>query len=172
MIYVSNLRDMPTHASRLKPSLLVSLLGVEGVPTTPAGVAPKAHLFVEVDDISQPMPGYVAPAHAHVETLVGFLDGWDRRRPALIHCYAGVSRSTAAALILLSLNNPGREHAAARTLRDRAPHAQPNRRIIGLADQIMGLDGRLIGAVEAMGDADFATMGSLVELPAVLDPSA
>ncbi len=171
MIYVSNLRDMPKHASRLKPSLLVSLLGVEGPPTTPAGVAPKAHLFVEVDDINMPMPGYVAPAHGHVEELVTFLDSWDRSRPALIHCYAGVSRSTAAALILMSLNNPGREHTAAQTLRDRAPHAQPNRRIIGIADQIMGLEGRLIGAVEAMGEADFATMGSLVELPAELDPS-
>ena len=171
MIYVSNLRDMPKHASRLKPSLLVSLLGVEGAPTTPAGVAPKAHLFVEVDDISMPMPGYVAPAHSHVEELVTFLDSWDRSRPALIHCYAGVSRSTAAALVLMSLNNPGREHAAAQTLRDRAPHAQPNRRIIRIADQIMGLDGRLIDAVEAMGEADYATMGSLVELPVELDPS-
>lgn len=171
MIYVSNLRDMPKHASRLKPSLLVSLLGVEGAPTTPPGVAPKAHLFVEVDDISMPMPGYVAPAQDHVEELVTFLDSWDRSRPALIHCYAGVSRSTAAALILMSLHNPGREHAAAQTLRDRAPHAQPNRRIIRIADQIMGLDGRLIGAVEAMGEADYATMGSLVELPVELDPS-
>lgn len=172
MIYVSNLRDMPRHAERLKPSLLVSLLGVEGPAPTPAGVARKAHLFLEIDDISMPMPGYVAPATSHVEELVSFLDGWDRDRPALIHCYAGVSRSTAAALILMSLNNPGRERAAALTLRERAPHAQPNRRIIGIADRIMGLDGRLVDAVDAMGEADFATMGSLVELPADLEPLA
>ncbi|MDE0727883.1 MAG: hypothetical protein OSB82_15625, partial [Alphaproteobacteria bacterium] len=51
--------------------------------------------------------------------------------------------------------NPGRELEAAQALRRAAPHARPNRRIIAIADQIMGLDGRLEDAVEAIGPGNY-----------------
>jgi predicted protein tyrosine phosphatase len=54
-------------------------------------------------------------------------------------------------------------------LRQLAPHAKPNRRMIALADEALGLGGRLAGAVEAMGEPDFSTMGNLITLPVVFD---
>jgi len=72
-----------------------------------------------------------------------------------VHCYAGISRSTAAALAILCQFNPGRELEAAQALRRAAPHARPNHCIIAIADQIMGLDGRLEGAVEAIGPGNY-----------------
>jgi predicted protein tyrosine phosphatase len=83
----------------------------------------------------------------------------------LIHCYAGISRSTAAALTLCVQHNLGRERDAARLLRRRAPHAQPNRLMIGLADRMLGCQGRLTSAVQEIGLAEYRGPGCLVELP-------
>jgi predicted protein tyrosine phosphatase len=78
---------------------------------------------------------------------------------------AGISRSTAAALIALALTAPGREELVARQLRRAAPHASPNRRIIALADRLLARDGRLIAARESMGAAEPLVAGPLVALP-------
>jgi predicted protein tyrosine phosphatase len=86
-----------------------------------------------------------------------------------VHCYAGISRSTAAALAILCQFNPGRELEAAQALRRAAPHAKPNRRIIAIADHLMGLDSRLQDAVEAMGPGNYAGEPTpLVELSMML----
>jgi hypothetical protein len=88
-----------------------------------------------------------------------------RTGPILIHCLAGVSRSTAAALIALALVADGREAEAARRLREAAPHASPNRRIVMLADRLLGRRGRLVLARETMGPAEPVLPVPLVELP-------
>ncbi len=70
----------------------------------------------------------------------------------------------AAALIALSLENDGREMEAARLLRAAAPHAQPNARMVALADRLLGRQGRLVAAKEAMGPATLVFEGPLVKL--------
>ena len=81
---------------------------------------------------------------------------WDGEAPLRIHGLAGVSRSTAARLIahVLQTGDP-RESAAA--LRRASPYAWPNRRIVALADSILGFDGELIEARESMGPAVWET---------------
>jgi predicted protein tyrosine phosphatase len=65
----------------------------------------------------------------------------------LIHCEAGVSRSTAAALIIYSCwLGPGREEEAMEQLIAQRPHAIPNRRMVLLADRLLQLGGRLLKA--------------------------
>jgi predicted protein tyrosine phosphatase len=69
-----------------------------------------------------------------------------------VHCYAGISRSTAGAFVTVCALNPGRdEMLIARALRDASPTATPNRRIVALADRILGRDGRMVGAIESIG---------------------
>ena len=88
-----------------------------------------------------------------VESLIDFLEGWDPAEGALLtHCYAGVSRSTAAALIAATIKT-GDPEWSARRLRVAAPHALPNRRIVALADEALGLSGSLIRACQAMGSS-------------------
>jgi len=164
MIYVCSLHEMRRHVRSLRPGYLVSLVQSEFQPPTPAEIEADSHHRVVVDDVSEPGLGAVVPEQEHVQEMVTFLAQRSRDEGVLIHCYAGISRSTAAALIALSLDMDGREMEAAQTLRRAAPHAQPNRRIIALADQILGRQGRLVGAREAMGRATPAHEGQLVTL--------
>ncbi len=66
----------------------------------------------------------------------------------LIHCEAGVSRSTAAALILYACwLGAGRECDAMRRVLAQRPIAIPNRRMVELADHLLKRDGRLLEAL-------------------------
>jgi len=161
--------EVDVHVEDHGVTHVVSLLGVEGIPSTPPGVEADNHLHIEVDDIAGRIGGYIAPDRDHVDLLLEFVRDWDRQSSMLVHCFAGISRSTAAALITMAVFNPGREFEAARLLRQRAPHAQPNRRMVALADAMLSLDGQLIAAVEAIGPRDQSVnMGRLVQLPAFL----
>ena len=65
----------------------------------------------------------------------------------LIHCEAGISRSTATALIMYACwLGQGREDEAMRLVGDQRPYAFPNRRMVALADNLLALDGRLLQA--------------------------
>ena len=99
-----------------------------------------------------PLEGYSAPADEHVTELVKFLRGWDRRAPMVMHCYAGISRSTAGAYVAVCTLNPHRDEAAiAEELRRASPTASPNIRIVEIADRLLGRQGRMIRAIEAIG---------------------
>jgi predicted protein tyrosine phosphatase len=166
VLYICSWQTMEERATELGATHVLSLLGVEGVPRTPDGIDRDRHLHLEVDDVVQPFAGYIAPSLEHVEEILDFADRWNRDGPMMVHCYAGVSRSTAAALTILCLYNEGREEQAARQLRALAPHAKPNRRIVAIADRAMGLDGRMVRAVEALPPAEhYGLEGPLVALP-------
>ena len=63
----------------------------------------------------------------------------------LIHCEAGVSRSTAAALIMHAYwLGPGGEPEAMRRVLAQRPIAIPNRRMVELADNLLDRGGRLV----------------------------
>lgn len=66
----------------------------------------------------------------------------------LIHCEAGVSRSTAAALIMYTCwLGPGREQEALERVLEQRPIAIPNPRMVGLADRLLNRGGRLVGVL-------------------------
>jgi len=131
---------------------VVSLLGREDNLSCPEAIAPENHLWLQLHDISEPLDGYVSPERHHVTQLISFVRRWRRDAPLVIHCYAGVSRSTAAAFVSLCALNPGDDETAiAHALRRASPTATPNIRIVALADEILGRDGRMIRAIEAIG---------------------
>src|SRR5436305_8213068 len=76
---------------------LVTLLRPDGITVErPAAIAPERHLTLAISDIVAPTPGQTLADETHIDDLIGFVCGWDRAEPMLIHCFAGVSRSTAA----------------------------------------------------------------------------
>ncbi len=73
-----------------------------------------------------------------------------RCRHVHVHCFQGVSRSTAAALIVLAAASGGATAEALLDQLDRVrPKNWPNSRMITLADQLMGYGGRLTVALRA-----------------------
>jgi predicted protein tyrosine phosphatase len=103
-------------------------------------------------DIPAEMDGFRAPAKAHVQELIDFVQRWDRSTPLVVHCYAGISRSTAAAFVIACALNPQRdERDIARSLRDASATAIPNTRLVSLADEVLDRQGRMVAAIESIG---------------------
>ncbi len=133
---------------------------------TPAAIKPDNHMRLHIDDIAQPMDGFVAPDAVHVAQLLDFAAAWDRRGPMVIHCWAGISRSTAAAFITLCALNPeAPEVQVAHLLRQASPTAHPNRLMIRLGDAALGRAGRMLDAVEAIGRGEIASEALPFSLP-------
>ncbi|HZC94868.1 MAG TPA: protein-tyrosine phosphatase family protein, partial [Bradyrhizobium sp.] len=92
------------------------------------------------------------PDASHLDELIGFVHAWDRAEPMLIHCFAGVSRSTAAAYIATCALAPQRdEFDVARSLRVASPSASPNTLLVAIADRALGRRGRMSEAIAEIG---------------------
>jgi predicted protein tyrosine phosphatase len=113
----------------------------------------RQHWVLRFHDVSAPIGDAQAPEQADVEQILAFaaeLQAGDPDAHLLVHCHAGVSRSTAAAAILLAQRNPGREAEAFRYVARIRPGAWPNRRMVEIADRLMHREGRLIEGLHAM----------------------
>jgi predicted protein tyrosine phosphatase len=131
---------------------LVTLLNVEMLVSRPAEIDPERHLYIRIGDITEPLDGHILPAEEHVEQLIAFAQDWDRNDPLVIHCHAGVSRSTAAAFIIACALAPSRpENEIADTIRRASHTATPNRRMVAIADAMLKRDGRMVAAIERIG---------------------
>jgi predicted protein tyrosine phosphatase len=152
MIHVCSLARLQETVEDTGARHVVSLIGDEASLERPTGIAPDNHLWLRLHDISSPLDGYIMPGEQHVAELLDFVREWDRRAPLVVHCFAGISRSTASAFASVCALNPRRdEEAIAQALRRASPTATPNIRIVSLADRLLGRDGRMIAAIETIG---------------------
>jgi len=118
-------------------------------------------LKLRFHDVIDPSPGWIAPERWDVELLLAFgrdlgtvppEAGEEAAHPhLLVHCHAGVSRSTAAAILLLAQRDPvmPAEDAVFEVVRLR-PQAWPNLRMIEIGDALLGRDGEIVAAVGAL----------------------
>jgi predicted protein tyrosine phosphatase len=152
MIHVCSLARLHGTVAETGASHMVTLLRLVDRVERPPSIMPDNHLVLGMDDISVPMDGYTAPAEEHVTQLIEFVQRWHRRAPLVMHCYAGISRSTAGAFITACALNPSRDEAViAQTMRRASATATPNAMLVAHADRILGRNGRMIRAIEALG---------------------
>jgi predicted protein tyrosine phosphatase len=152
MIHVCSLARLQETIEDTRARHVVSLIGDETTLQRPRGIAPENHLWLRLHDISAPLDGYVLPDEDHVADLLQFVRGWDRRAPLVVHCFAGISRSTASAFASVCALSPHRDEASiAQALRRASPTATPNIRIVSLADRLLGRNGRMTAAIETIG---------------------
>jgi predicted protein tyrosine phosphatase len=152
MIHVCSLRAAQEHINLIGATRVVSILGPETPHRRFDGVAHDRHLQLTFNDISAAMDGMLSPGATHIETLLTFVRDWDQASPMLIHCWAGVSRSTAAAYIAQCALNPRKDEAElAQALREVSPSATPNRMMVSFADELLGRSGRMSEAVASIG---------------------
>lgn len=106
-----------------------------------------AHLVLRFDDIVAPIPGAVAPNEMHVRAALAFARA--HGGPLLVHCQAGVSRSTGIAYAIIADRlGPGREAEVHRRVLDIQPHAVPNLLVVRHADEILNRAGALYRVLE------------------------
>ncbi|HAX79384.1 MAG TPA: hypothetical protein DCY88_27050 [Cyanobacteria bacterium UBA11372] len=111
----------------------------------PAGYHLVPHrLRLEFDDIPLPISGYTPPGRKDVEKIISFgtSAGVSGEGDLLIHCGAGISRSTAAALGIFAASL--KPQAALLRVILIQPEALPNRMMVRFADEILGCNGKLI----------------------------
>jgi predicted protein tyrosine phosphatase len=157
MIHVCSLARLHRTVDTTGALHVVTLLKDVHLVQRPGVIVPDNHLVLGMDDITEARDGYVAPADAHVTQLLIFVRRWDRAKPLVVHCYAGISRSTAGAFVTACALNPQRnELAIARALRAASATATPNLRIVTLADRMLGRQGRMIEAIETIGYGEMA----------------
>lgn len=163
-LIVAPLHEVPALIMRGQPSHLISLAS-PGHVDAPFTNPPPHRLDLLFNDIAEPREGLCPPSVGDVVALLAFAERWDGARPLLIHCWAGVSRSTAAAYaVACAKSAPGREQDWAERLRLAAPSATPNPLIVALADRMLDRGGAMSRAVVAIGRGAETAWGAPFEL--------
>lgn len=161
MIHVCSLARLHATIDESGARSIVTMLRLSDRVQRPSHIAPENHLILALDDIVAPIEGYTAPGEEHVQRLIEFVGKWDRSAPMVVHCFAGISRSTAGAFVTACALNPQRnEMQIAWAIREASRTAQPNFRIVAIADRLLKRKGRMMRAIETIGPGDLAAEGS------------
>lgn len=137
-------------------SHVLSILDPEWpVPEAFGTYGEHAKLELRFHDIIEETPGQIAPRGEDVQAILAFgRDLSDEQAAAahlLVHCHAGISRSTASLALLLAQARPSlpaeRILQGILGIRDKA---WPNLRILEMGDALLGRDGTLPAAAAAL----------------------
>ncbi len=165
-LHVCSLSRLHDTVVRVGASHVATLINAGTPVTRPPSIRPENHLFLGFNDIVEPMEGMLPVTSAQIARFLDFVATWDRARPMVVHCWAGISRSTAGGYVAACALLPGIDEAAiARELRARAPSATPNGRVVAMADELLGRDGRMVAAIRSIGRGADAYEGKPFTLP-------
>ena len=123
-------------------------------PDRPARTADyHQECFYDLEDMMDPAQG---PSQEAVARILAYAAGFGSGDRVLVHCVAGISRSTAVAILVLVSH--GMTPAAAFALVQRLrPAMSPNMLILEHGDRLLGLDGGLKRACLEWHGAALAT---------------
>ena len=165
-IWICSLAAAPQLVRQLRPSRVVSLLSPYDTFPAFEGFGSDLHLQVPIHDIVDDVGEWRAPDLSDAESVINFVQPWDRAAPMLIHCWAGISRSSASAFITACLHNPeAEEQEIAAAIRAASPTASPNKRLVAHADALLGRNGRMNRAVESIGRGSAAMEAQAFSIP-------
>jgi len=146
----TGLQNLAVTLAKFRSKWLVSIVDPDTVFEISDCGAKRLH--IEHHDITAAIDGYIHPEESHLRKLIEFGARRHENDRFVVHCQMGYSRSAAVALIMLAQSNPGHEIDVAMMLRKGAPHCHPNRLMIEIADRLLRCEGRLIAALNAMGE--------------------
>lgn len=159
-IHVCSLAALEKVVVQTQATHVISAINPWSIPDTPPSIDPDNHLKIAMNDIIEPQPGLVEPASTHIQDLLRFITRWNASGALVIHCLAGISRSSAAAFITLcQLNAKTDERLIAAALRKASETATPNSRMVALADDYMQRCGRMTEAVSKIGRGEARLSG-------------
>jgi predicted protein tyrosine phosphatase len=165
MIYVSSLNALGQTAAKLASFDLLTLLSPAHAQEFSNSLACERHVRLTFHDIVEPVPGLIAPDSNIMRDIVNFGRSTRQDRAMLVHCWAGISRSSAAAFSILCDRNPGFENEIAAELRRRSSSVTPNRLMVALADDLLDRNGHMVEAIDRIGRGAEAAEGEPYEMP-------
>ena len=142
---ICGLDELLGHQGR-KVTHILSILDPEWPePAAFQAFDPHFRATLRFHDAIEPDPDVLLPQKGDIETILTFGRDAAEAGGLLIHCHAGISRSTAATLMILAQAHPheDEDELADRLLQNR-PQAWPNSRMIMFADELLDRCGRLI----------------------------
>lgn len=154
VLTICGIAEIPSHGPRAVSHVL-SVIDPDRPELTEFSSFGEHHrTTLRFHDIINPQAGLIMPERAHMESILDF--GTSLANDAepgtqghlLVHCHMGVSRSTAAMVtLMLQAREDASEEALFEELRVIRPQAWPNSVMIGMADEMLGRDGRLVEAL-------------------------
>lgn len=146
MLVITSLAAARAETDARKPSLAISILSEdEAMPDL--GLPQDRHLklYVERESCARSI---IEAGKGRAAEIIRFLKDWDGGGDILVHCNRGISRSTAAAFIVMCAAAPKADEARlAARLRQAAPYADPCPMLVDCADGLLGRDGRMMDAI-------------------------
>lgn len=142
---------------------VISINNPKEHPPRPLADHPGRHLILHFHDITGPPAGDVyGPSRKDVEDILEFAEDIEQDHDVLVHCAAGISRSSAAALgILASKLEPSKENGARaiKELLDVKRVIHPNTDMVADIDHLLEYDGHLVKALhDVFGDQEVLWM--------------
>jgi predicted protein tyrosine phosphatase len=151
-IWVCALSKVLEMVERHQPGRVISLLDPDYTFPDLGPAYAGRHLRLRFHDVDVANAYEIGPSTEHVDRLLGFIRSAKAADVLLIHCRAGISRSTAAAFIAACFLNPAiPERDLAIALRRASPLARPNQAFVALADKAMSRNGRMKDAIASIG---------------------
>src|SRR5665213_2928167 len=151
---ICGLDELDSHSSRGVTHVLSILDPAWPEPEAFWAYDPHRRTTLHFHDVIEVGPDLHLPRREHVEAILGFGSAIQREAGGtkdahlLIHCHAGISRSTAAMATLLAQSHPHEsEDRIFERLGSIRPQAWPNSLMIGFADDLLGRHGRFTAAL-------------------------
>ena len=150
-VTICGIPELPQHSSTGVSHVLSIIDTYEPRPAALDDFFEIDHELIRFDDVVAEYPGYEACTPAHIVKVLEFGERVhaNPQGHVLVHCHAGISRSTAAAAILMAQHAPGQEEAAFLKLLGMRKHGWPNTRMVEFADQILKRDGAMLRGLVA-----------------------
>lgn len=152
---VCGIEELSGHCGARVSHVLSILDPAFPVPQALGAFGEHRRLELRFDDVIDEQEEKSPPRAEHVRLILEFgrdlLAEAPRGRHLLVHCHAGVSRSTAAMALILAqaqATSPAAD-VFTQVLRIR-PHAWPNLRILELGDALLGRGGALVDAASGV----------------------
>lgn len=164
MLIVTSLESAARTYRDRRPASVISLLSEDEALPAFEGLAPERHLKLYVERESC-LHSINEAARGRAAAIIAFAKRWNDDGDVLIHCNRGISRSTAAAFILLCMKEPATDETLLLArLRKAAPHADPCPLLVNYADEILNRDGRMSDALVDLAPPRTAISAPTVEI--------
>ncbi|MBV9078016.1 MAG: protein-tyrosine-phosphatase [Methylobacteriaceae bacterium] len=171
LLTVCGLEELDGHRERRVTHALSILDPGWPDPSSFESFPPHRRTILRFHDIIEDVPGQIAPTRAHVDEILAFGEGLAAEAHErdeghlLIHCHMGISRSTAAMLMLLAQNDPTESgEALGERLVAIRPQAWPNARMTAFADEALGRGGDLARAATRLHARQLADKPRLAQV--------